>query len=135
MKLYCAIIFILTLFTGTHKFGEYDQKDMVSGTWRGTSICQVKDSPCHDEMAVYHASKAEGNTYHFQMNKMVNGKEEEMGMLVFAYNDSLKTLVAVSNSPNRGKATWKFTIKGDTMHGTLIVDNNILYRMIDLHKD
>ena len=135
MKLYCAIIFILTLFTGTRKFGESGQKDMVSGTWRGTSICQVKDSPCHDEMAVYHASKAEGNTYHFQMNKMVNGKEEEMGMLVFAYDDGLKTLVAVSNSPNRGKSTWKFTIKGDTMHGTLIVDNNIPYRVIDLHKD
>jgi len=63
-----------------------NQKDPIAGTWKGTSLCQVKDSPCHDEIAIYHAVKAEGNNYRFQMNKMVNGKEVEMGETVFAYD-------------------------------------------------
>ena len=134
MKLYCTIIFILTLFTARHKFGEYGQKEIVSGTWRGTSICQVKDSPCHDETAVYHAAKAEGNTYRFQMNKMVNGKEVEMGETVFTYDMNNKTLDGVTMSA-KGKGLWHFVVKGNTMHGTLNVDSNTLYRVIDLHKD
>jgi len=26
-------------------------------------------------------------------------------------------------------------VKGNTIHGTLTVENNVLYRLIDLHKD
>jgi hypothetical protein len=28
------------------------------GTWTGESICQVKNSPCHDEKAIYLVSKS-----------------------------------------------------------------------------
>ena len=106
----------------------------ITGTWKGTSVCHVKDSPCHDEIAIYHAVKAEGNTYTFQMNKIVNGKEVEMGKTTFTYNKNNETLDGVTTSA-RGKGLWHFVVKGDTMHGTLTVDNNILYRVIDLHKD
>lgn len=108
--------------------------DPIAGTWRGSSLCQVKDSPCHDEIAVYHASKLTATTYQFQMNKMVNGKEEEMGPLVFTWNDTLKTLTAINHS-RRGDGHWTFQLKGNTMHGTLTVENNTLYRIIDLKKD
>ena len=110
-----------------------NQKDPIAGTWKGTSLCQVKDSPCHDETAIYHAVKAEGNTYRFQMNKMVNGKEEEMGETMFTYDTNKKTLDGVTISP-KGKGLWHFVVKGNTMYGTLTVEN-ILYRVIDLHKD
>jgi hypothetical protein len=33
---------------------------LLIGTWKGTSICQVKNSPCHDENVVYHISKNKG---------------------------------------------------------------------------
>ena len=136
MKLYCFAFFILTLTASAvgFKSSVNIQKDAISGTWRGTSICQVKDSPCHDETAVYHAVKAEGNTYRFQMNKMVNGKEEEMGETVFTYDMNNQTLDGVTTSA-KGKGLWHFVVKGNTMHGTPIVDNNILYRVIDLQKD
>lgn len=69
--------------------------DPIIGTWKGTSLCQVKNSPCHDETAIYHAMKStDGKTYPFQMNKMVNGKEEEMGLLNFTYDATTKTLTA-----------------------------------------
>jgi hypothetical protein len=108
--------------------------DPVAGTWKGSSLCQVKDSPCHDEIAVYHAKKLSSDTYQFQMNKMVNGKEEEMGPLTFSWNDKLKTLTGVNKS-SRGTGTWRFQLVGNKMHGTLTIDNKTLFRIIDLKKD
>lgn len=59
----------------------------VTGTWKGTSVCQQKNSPCHDEIAVYHAEKTNlPGQYRFAMNKVVNGQEEEMGVLTFLYD-------------------------------------------------
>ena len=132
MKLYFSLaamlVLSLLLICGAN------QQDNIVGTWKGTSICQVKDSPCHDEIAIYHAVKAEGNTYRFQMNKMVNGKEVEMGETMFTYDKNSKTLDGVTTSAKR-KGIWHFVVKDDTMLGTLTVDNNVLYRVIDLHKD
>ena len=127
---FTAIIFLLSLLSVGYK----NQQDNITGTWRGTSICQVKDSPCHDEIAIYHAVKVGGNTYRFQMNKMVNGKEEEMGVTSFTYNKNNKTLDAVTTSA-KGKGLWHFVLKDNIMNGTLTVENNVLYRVINLHKD
>ncbi|HTK22235.1 MAG TPA: hypothetical protein VL442_22105 [Mucilaginibacter sp.] len=126
---FIVILFLLSLLS----IGYKNQQDNIAGTWTGTSICQVKDSPCHDEIAIYHAAKAEGNTYRFQMNKMVNGKEEEMGETVFTYDKNKQTLDGVTTSA-KGKGLWHFVVKGNNIHGTLTVEN-ILYRLIDLHKD
>ena len=70
----------------------------------------------------------------FQMNKMVNGKEVEMGETMFTYDKNGKTLDGVTTSAKR-KGLWHFVVKDDTMLGTLTVDNNVLYRVIDLHKE
>ena len=79
-------------------------------------------------------SKALKNSAGEKMNKMVNGKEEVMGETVFTYDTNNKTLDGVTTSA-KGKGLWHFVVKGNNMHGTLIVDNNVLYRLIDLHKD
>ena len=136
MKNYCIAFFLIVLVSGANPFHLQDgQKDVISGTWRGSSICQDKSSACHDEIAVYHASKAAGrNVYLLQMNKMVNGQETEMGPLNFVYNDTLKTLTAIDNF--RGtKHIWSFKINGTTIHGTLTLDNARVFRVIDLKKD
>src|ERR1700694_92994 len=68
------------------------QQDSLIGNWKGTSLCQVKNSPCHDEIAAYHISPGNGaNTYQFQMNKIVDGKELEMGAMVYKYDPKLHT--------------------------------------------
>jgi hypothetical protein len=125
-----AFIFLLNLLPVSNK----NQQDNIIGTWKGSSICQVKDSPCHDEMAIYHAVRTEGNTYRFQMNKMVNGEEVEMGETLFTYDKNNNTLDGVTTSA-KGKGLWHFVVKNNTMHGTLTLDNNVLYRVIDLQKD
>jgi len=39
--------------------------DPISGTWEGTSLCQVKPSPCHDEHVIYRVTETSVNHYHF----------------------------------------------------------------------
>jgi len=110
------------------------QTDPVSGTWTGTSLCQVKGSPCNDEIAAYHATKLPGGkAYRFQMNKVVNGKEEEMGVLDFAYDDASKTLTA-TNIGRGAKGSWRFKLEGKNIHGTLTLGDSTLYRIIEIHK-
>lgn len=120
---------------GLLSFGAFAlQSDPVSGTWRGMSKCQVKGSPCTDEQAVYYAARIPGhNSYRFKMDKVVNGKEEAMGTLVFEMNYASRTLTAYNKSA-RGKGTWIFKVNGNTIHGTLTIGKNKVYRVIDLTR-
>ena len=65
------------------------------------------------------------------MNKMVNGVEEDMGVLDFTYDASAGTLTYKDEARN---AEWKFTIKGKAMDGTAYVKGQ-LYRIIKLTKE
>ena len=99
------------------------------GTWKGSSLCQVKDSPCHDEVVVYYITK--GNTADsciIKANKIVNGVEEEMGTLYFKFAKANNEL---SSDAVNGK--WNFKLKDGKMEGTLYA-RNALYRKIELSK-
>jgi hypothetical protein len=105
--------------------------DSLVGTWKGTSVCQVKNSPCHDEISVCHISQTkQKDVYQFVMNKVVAGKEEDMGIINFTYNAADKTLTGHF----RAADTWKFTVNGNTMDGTLVINDSTLYRIIHLEK-
>ena len=102
---------------------------LLVGKWQGTSICQVKNSPCHDEVVVYHISKGNGNdSFNIQANKIVNGVEEDMGILHCSYNETTKQLVS-----NEYNSNWTFTISGRKISGILIYKNET-YRIIRLEK-
>jgi hypothetical protein len=124
-KLFVAIV-IVAGFNNCHaSFND----TLITGTWKGTSICQKKDSPCHDEIAIYHLAKTnKPGVYKFVMNKMVNGVEEDMGVLDYSYDVSTKTLTYIDEGR---KAVWKFKASGKTMDGTLYVKGE-LYRIIKL---
>lgn len=101
------------------------------GAWKGTSICQDKNSPCHDEIDVYHFSK--GNTadqYRVDANKIVDGKEVEMGTLYFTHDTKKNILVCIDNAHN---SRWEFKLTGKEMHGTLMVRDK-LYRVVELKR-
>jgi hypothetical protein len=106
--------------------------DIIEGTWKGTSLCQVKSSPCHDENVVYHISKAgNGKTYSIQAGKIINGTEDDMGTLDASYDETQHTLTVAMKDRN---SVWLFKIDGKQMHGTLTVDEKTLYRLIELKK-
>jgi hypothetical protein len=112
-------------------------KDNIEGTWKGTSLCQVKSSPCHDENVVYHISRAtNGKIYTIQMNKIVNGAEEEMGGLRTLFIDETKHTLTSTTKNRQGRiGVWLFKIDGKQMHGTLTIDEKTLYRIIEMRKN
>ncbi|HET6993820.1 MAG TPA: hypothetical protein VFI06_02505, partial [Chitinophagaceae bacterium] len=83
-KQFLAIVISILSFQAV--FASFNDT-LPTGTWKGTSICQIKSSPCHDEIAVYHISKTgKEGIYSMIMNKVVNGVEEDMGVLEYTYN-------------------------------------------------
>jgi len=67
--------------------GEISIAQSLVGDWKGTSLCQVKNSPCHDENVVYHISKiCSGDSYQIDASKIIDGKENDMGTLNFSFN-------------------------------------------------
>lgn len=103
----------------------------LQGVWKGTSICQIKNSPCHDENVVYHISRKENGSFAVIMNKVVNNKEEDMGTLIFSYDSAHQLLSSVNEVQN---SRWDFKVKGSKLEGTLMYKNN-LYRIIAVKKE
>lgn len=130
--------YILLMLALTHAVdcdAQRSTKDTIEGTWKGTSLCQVKTSPCHDENAIYHISKAaNGKTYTMQMNKIVNGVEEEMGSSDGVYDEAKHTLTTITKDRQGRAAVWLFKIEGKQMHGTLTIDEKVLYRVIEVKR-
>jgi hypothetical protein len=105
------------------------------GTWKCTSICQEKQSAYHDENVVYHISKKAANVYTIQASKIVNGAEEDMGTFdSVVYDENKQTLTYVMKDKQGRRGVWLFTIDGMQMHGTLIINDNTLFRILELKK-
>ena len=119
------LLFILIL-------GKTVTAQSFEGIWKGTSLCQIKNSPCHDEVVVYHISKdSTGKSYEVIANKIVDGKEDYMGTILFTYDGKQKVFVSVDSVRN---ARWEFKITGSTMKGTLMYKGD-LFRIIDVKKE
>lgn len=125
---------LLFLLLWLASFDSYAQKtslmtdSLLTGTWKGISLCQLKNSPCHDETVVYHISKQSGNdTFYIRANKIVNGREEDMGILPFLFNEKNNRLESTAYG------IWSFLLKNNELEGTLFVKGN-LYRKIKLAK-
>lgn len=104
----------------------------VTGTWKGISKCQIKDSPCKDEVVVYHISKTDTmNSFRVAMNKMLNNKEKEMASQLFIYDEQNQTLTS-NDSIHQSK--WVLRMDGNGMKGVLVYKNN-LYRIVDVKRE
>jgi hypothetical protein len=108
------------------------ENDQVAGVWRGHSVCMVKNSPCQDEVNVYHISAIPANpsTYFVSGNKVVNGKEEVMGTNEWKYDANAHTL---SHEFPRG--AFRLKLEGEKMEGDLKLPDGTLYRQIYLQKE
>jgi hypothetical protein len=98
----------------------------VLGVWKGSSVCQIKDSPCHDESAVYYATKgAEPGTFQMKMNKVVGGEEQTMGTIDCSAGAESGSYVCRPND----STMWTWKLEGDVLSGTLQFRGQ-LYRKI-----
>lgn len=102
--------------------------DLV-GNWTGTSLCQVRPSACHDEDVVFRFSKPRGDKITMQADKLVEGKAVTMGVSEWTYERATGTLTW-----EMPRGTWKLVVDGDTINGTLIVPENVVFRKVHLKK-
>ncbi|MDP4218672.1 MAG: hypothetical protein Q8927_20940 [Bacteroidota bacterium] len=106
------------------------RQDPLIGDWIGTSICQLKNSPCHDENVVFHFSPANvADHYRVKADKIVNGQPDFMGELDFLFDKATQTLTCAIPS-----GTWVLKRKQSHIDGTLTTPDNILFRKLTLSK-
>ncbi|TMQ09527.1 MAG: hypothetical protein E6J90_10530 [Deltaproteobacteria bacterium] len=102
----------------------------VIGVWRGTSQCTVRPSPCNDEIVVYHVSAGAGpDELAVQANKVVDGREEDMGTLHCRLQRAERRLRCPIE-----KGVFVYAIDGDRMHGTLDLTDGTRYRVIEVER-
>lgn len=104
---------------------------VVCGIWKGTSLCQVKPSPCNDEVVVYYIKAgAKENEFTIIMNKIVSGKEEDMAVIPATFDLKTQRLTGIM----KGYAAWNFTVKDKIIEGTLLLPDGTVYRLIHVEK-
>jgi hypothetical protein len=136
MKTFLYTTFALSAIL-QHLPGYAQQKttDKIEGIWKGTSLCQVKQSACHDESVVYRISKKSANLYTMQASKIVNGAEDDMGTFDSVVYDESKQILRFTMKDQQGRsAVWLFKVDGMQMHGTLTMNENTLFRIVELKK-
>lgn len=85
------------------------------GTWRGTSLCQVRPSACRDENVVYRITRTNvPDSLALDGRKIVDGAEVEMGVLGCRLEARGARLTCPIPS-----GVWRFTIRGDSLVGEL----------------
>lgn len=94
------------------------------GVWRGTSVCLVRPSACHDEIVVYritHTSNADSLT--MDARKIVRGEEQDMGILTCSFTSSDGRLTCTMP-----QGTWQFHVRKDSLVGELRLPDNTKFR-------
>ena len=95
-----------------------------AGVWRGTSLCTVHPSACHDEIVVYRITREKTrDSLSIDARKIVNGQEEEMGVIECRGTEQGSKLTCLM-----GNGVWAFTIRGDSLVGELRLPNKTKYR-------
>ena len=107
-------------------------RTQIVGTWRGNSTCMVKDSPCHDETNVYRFAEIPGKADRVSVtaSKVVEGKEIVMGTSEWKYDQEKRVLEW--EGPH---GTFRLTVQGEKMEGTLTDKDDAVYRRILLKKE
>ncbi len=102
----------------------------LGGDWRGTSLCQQKNTACHDENVLLHFSVPDSTgRVTIVADKIVNGKPEKMGTIIVKYDKAHATLRS-----DESDRIWEFHQDGRAMHGTLTYQGK-LFRKLEITKD
>jgi hypothetical protein len=93
------------------------------GVWRGTSLCTVKPSSCNDEIAVYRIARGStSDSLTLDARKLVNGQEEQMGVLGCRFTATAQFSCTIP------RGVWRFTARADSLVGELRLSDNTKFR-------
>ena len=94
------------------------------GIWRGTSVCLVRPSACHDEIVVYRIAQTNAaDSLRLDARKIVRGEEQEMGVLTCRFTSPTGSLTCAIP-----QGTWWFRVHNDSLVGELRLSDNTKFR-------
>jgi hypothetical protein len=98
------------------------------GVWRGTSLCLVRPSPCHDEVVVYRITAATASdSVSIDARKIVDSREEEMGVLPCGVAAGGTSVTCTMRN-----GVWRFSVRGDSLVGELRLPDGTKFRDVRL---
>ena len=86
-------------------------------------MCLVRPSSCNDESVVYRITQTTVDSVAFDALKIVNGKEEDMGVLGCRLVPRTGQLTCAIP-----RGVWYFTVRGDSLVGELRLPDNTRFR-------
>ena len=123
MRAQIALLTIALLFSFSAPLGAQGAPTPI-GTWRGTSLCLVRPSPCNDEIVVYRVAPVNAkDSLTMDARKIVKGQEEEMGVLGCHF-DRVRAQLACGMR----NGEWRFDLHGDSLTGVLRLPDGTKYR-------
>ncbi len=92
----------------------------IFGTWKGTSTCVGNRPACKNEVVVYRLLPIDGHPQQVRWlaDKIIDGKREAMGALVFDIDERAGTLRGEFQR-NTTHGVWTFEIADGAMKGKL----------------
>lgn len=126
VSLALAAVFLCSGLAGAQSAAPQAMGASPVGTWRGTSQCLVRLSPCNDEIVVYRSTaEHSADSVKLDARKLVRGVEEEMGALachISAQNGALSCSIP--------RGTWHFRVRGDSLVGELLLADHSKFREV-----
>ncbi|HET6349094.1 MAG TPA: hypothetical protein VFH88_08425, partial [Candidatus Krumholzibacteria bacterium] len=97
-----------------------DEVALFKGTWTGTSKCLGDHPACKDEIVVYRFVPFVGAPWQLRVlaDKIIDGKRQPMGALMFLYDRPTHTMRCEFTRPN-AHGIWSFAAQGDSLVGQL----------------
>ena len=129
MRIHCICLALASLLAASARAQAPARADATSslGTWRGTSVCLVRPSPCNDEVVVYRITRSSGrDSVAIDARKIVRGQEEEMGVIDCGVGSTGSADVALTCSMRNG--VWRFTVRRDSLVGELRLPDSTRFR-------
>ena len=115
----------------------------LTGDWEGDSKCVnlVAAPACKDEHVIFHITRDLDKFNHpvpngilVRADKIVNKKHLTMGYLDFKL-DAANFTISTFYTKNKSRGAWIFTVKGNTMTGSLTkLPDNVVIRKVTLKK-
>ncbi|MGE5750155.1 MAG: hypothetical protein ACM31F_09360 [Gemmatimonas sp.] len=94
------------------------------GVWRGTSVCLVRPSACHDEIVVYRIARTKAeDSLTVDARKIVRGEEQDMGVLTCRFTSPNGPLTCAMP-----QGTWQFRMRNDSLVGELRLPDKTKFR-------
>ena len=119
-----AIASLLACRAGGQSSSQEPAAATALGTWRGTSVCLVRPSPCNDEVVVYRITQTKArDSLSLDGRKIVRGEEQEMGVLTCGFTSANGSLTCALP-----RGTWQFRVRNDSLVGELRLPDNTKFR-------